>query len=48
MDIIHPGSIDIKKVKFTAKENIDILNNFSLLQEAFNKAQIKKVSLCEL
>ncbi|KAG1962003.1 DNA (cytosine-5)-methyltransferase 3B [Pimephales promelas] len=42
MDIIHPGSIDIKKVKFTAKENIDILNNFSLLQEAFNKAQIKK------
>nr|AYE92128.1 DNA (cytosine-5-)-methyltransferase 3 [Gobiocypris rarus] len=42
MDIIHPGSIDINKVNFTAKENPDILNNFSLLQEAFNKAQIKK------
>ncbi|ROL53231.1 DNA (cytosine-5)-methyltransferase 3B [Anabarilius grahami] len=42
MDIIHPGSIDINKVKFTAKENTDILNNFNLLQEAFNKAQIKK------
>jgi hypothetical protein len=48
MDIIHPGSIDINKVNFTAKENTDILNNFNLLQEAFNKAQIKKVSLCKL
>lgn len=45
MDIIHPGSIDINKVKFTAKENTDILNNFNLLQEAFNKAHIKKVSV---
>uniref|UniRef100_A0A671KI29 DNA (cytosine-5-)-methyltransferase n=1 Tax=Sinocyclocheilus anshuiensis TaxID=1608454 RepID=A0A671KI29_9TELE len=43
MDIIHPGSIDINKVKFTAKENADILDNYSLLQEAFSKAQIKKV-----
>uniref|UniRef100_A0A673K8H3 DNA (cytosine-5-)-methyltransferase n=1 Tax=Sinocyclocheilus rhinocerous TaxID=307959 RepID=A0A673K8H3_9TELE len=42
MDIIHPGSIDINKVKFTAKENADILDNYSLLQEAFSKAQIKK------
>ncbi|XP_052396567.1 uncharacterized protein LOC127944572 isoform X2 [Carassius gibelio] len=42
MDIIRPGSIDINKVKFTAKENADILDNYSLLQEAFSKAQIKK------
>uniref|UniRef100_A0A671KI23 DNA (cytosine-5-)-methyltransferase n=1 Tax=Sinocyclocheilus anshuiensis TaxID=1608454 RepID=A0A671KI23_9TELE len=45
MDIIHPGSIDINKVKFTAKENADILDNYSLLQEAFSKAQIKKVNI---
>uniref|UniRef100_A0A8C2KUG8 DNA (cytosine-5-)-methyltransferase n=1 Tax=Cyprinus carpio TaxID=7962 RepID=A0A8C2KUG8_CYPCA len=44
MDIIHPGSVDINKVKFTAKENADILDNYKLLQAAFNKAQIKKVS----
>ncbi|KTG04779.1 hypothetical protein cypCar_00020499 [Cyprinus carpio] len=42
MDIIHPGSVDINKVKFTAKENADILDNYKLLQDAFNKAQIKK------
>uniref|UniRef100_A0A8C2KY53 DNA (cytosine-5-)-methyltransferase n=1 Tax=Cyprinus carpio TaxID=7962 RepID=A0A8C2KY53_CYPCA len=42
MDIIHPGSVDINKVKFTAKENADILDNYKLLQAAFNKAQIKK------
>uniref|UniRef100_A0A8C1YUV9 DNA (cytosine-5-)-methyltransferase n=1 Tax=Cyprinus carpio TaxID=7962 RepID=A0A8C1YUV9_CYPCA len=45
MDIIHPGSVDINKVKFTAKENADILDNYKLLQDAFNKAQIKKVKL---
>lgn len=44
MDIIHPGSVDINKVKFTAKENVDILDNYNLLQDAFNKAHIKKVS----
>ncbi len=44
MDIIHPGSVDINKVKFTAKENADILDNYNLLQDAFNKEQIKKVS----
>ncbi|XP_058618306.1 DNA (cytosine-5-)-methyltransferase 3 beta, duplicate b.2 isoform X1 [Onychostoma macrolepis] len=42
MHIIHPGSVDINKVKFTAKENADILDNYNLLQEAFNKAHIKK------
>ncbi|KAL1249797.1 hypothetical protein QQF64_020802 [Cirrhinus molitorella] len=42
MDIIRPGSIDIHKVKFSAKENADILDNYNLLQEAFKKAQIKK------
>ncbi|XP_050951787.1 DNA (cytosine-5-)-methyltransferase 3 beta, duplicate b.2 [Labeo rohita] len=42
MDMIHPGSIDIHKVKFSAKENADILDNYNLLQEAFKKAQIKK------
>lgn len=44
MNIIHPGSVDINKVKFTTKETADILDNYSLLQEAFSKAQIKKVS----
>uniref|UniRef100_A0A9R1SF59 DNA (cytosine-5-)-methyltransferase n=2 Tax=Cyprinus carpio TaxID=7962 RepID=A0A9R1SF59_CYPCA len=42
MNIIHPGSVDINKVKFTTKETADILDNYSLLQEAFSKAQIKK------
>uniref|UniRef100_A0A8C1Z7J0 DNA (cytosine-5-)-methyltransferase n=1 Tax=Cyprinus carpio TaxID=7962 RepID=A0A8C1Z7J0_CYPCA len=42
MNIIHPGSIDINKVKFTTKETADILDNYRLLQEAFSKAQIKK------
>uniref|UniRef100_A0A8C2HDV8 DNA (cytosine-5-)-methyltransferase n=1 Tax=Cyprinus carpio TaxID=7962 RepID=A0A8C2HDV8_CYPCA len=42
MNIIHPGSVDINKVKFTTKETADILDNYRLLQEAFSKAQIKK------
>ncbi|XP_073794099.1 DNA (cytosine-5-)-methyltransferase 3 beta, duplicate b.2 isoform X2 [Danio rerio] len=42
MDIIQPGSIDVTKVNFTAEENLDILNNYNLLQEAFSKAQIQK------
>uniref|UniRef100_A0A8C1VYZ3 DNA (cytosine-5-)-methyltransferase n=1 Tax=Cyprinus carpio TaxID=7962 RepID=A0A8C1VYZ3_CYPCA len=45
MNIIHPGSIDINKVKFTTKETADILDNYRLLQEAFSKAQIKKVNI---
>uniref|UniRef100_A0A8C1A2T0 DNA (cytosine-5-)-methyltransferase n=2 Tax=Cyprinus carpio TaxID=7962 RepID=A0A8C1A2T0_CYPCA len=45
MNIIHPGSVDINKVKFTTKETADILDNYSLLQEAFSKAQIKKVNI---
>ncbi|XP_043080712.1 DNA (cytosine-5-)-methyltransferase 3 beta, duplicate b.2 isoform X2 [Puntigrus tetrazona] len=42
MDIIHPGSVDINKVKVAAKEDVDILDNYNLLQDAFNKAEIKK------
>ncbi|XP_052449646.1 uncharacterized protein LOC128011364 [Carassius gibelio] len=42
MEIIHPGSVEINKVKFTANENADILDNYNLLQDSFNKAQINK------
>ncbi|KAL7864666.1 hypothetical protein AOLI_G00160860 [Acnodon oligacanthus] len=42
MDLLIPGCIDLKKVKFKAEDETDMLNNFKLLERAFDLNSIKK------
>merc|ERR1711990_275607 len=43
MDQLFPGSIAIKKVKFTTNLEHEFISNFKTLQGAFNKAGVDKV-----
>ncbi|XP_030623652.1 uncharacterized protein LOC115806935 [Chanos chanos] len=43
MDLICPGSVDLKEVKFKVEDNLDVLHNYKLLQDAFRKAEISNV-----
>lgn len=43
MEILFPGSVTIKKVKFNAKQEHDYINNFKLLQASFKKMSVDKV-----
>ncbi|XP_051963958.1 uncharacterized protein LOC127630461 isoform X2 [Xyrauchen texanus] len=42
MDWLFPGSIDMSKVKFQSQEESDFLQNYSLLQTAFQKRGVTK------
>lgn len=43
MDMLFPGTLPIKKVKFTSKLETDYISNFKLLQNSFNKSGVDKV-----
>ncbi|GCC36861.1 hypothetical protein chiPu_0015361 [Chiloscyllium punctatum] len=43
MDMLFPGSITLKKVKFLARLEHEYIQNFKLLQAAFKKMQVDKV-----
>jgi len=43
MDMLFPGTIPIKKVKFTSKLETDYISNFKHLQNCFNKNGVDKV-----
>ena len=43
MEILFPGSVIIKKVKFNTKQEHDYINNFKLLQASFKKMSVDKV-----
>ncbi|XP_060696045.1 microtubule-associated protein RP/EB family member 1-like [Hemiscyllium ocellatum] len=43
MDMLFPGSITLKKVKFMARLEHKYIQNFKLLQAAFKKMQVDKV-----
>lgn len=43
MDMLFPGTIPIKKVKFTSKLETDSISNFKHLQNCFNKNGVDKV-----
>merc|ERR1711964_241709 len=42
MDMLFPGTIQIKKVRFESKQETHQINNLKLLQQAFNKAGVDK------
>lgn len=44
MDLLYPGSVNIERVNVQAQQELDILHNYSLLQVAFRKKGITKVS----
>ncbi|XP_023344107.1 microtubule-associated protein RP/EB family member 1 isoform X2 [Eurytemora carolleeae] len=43
MDMLFPGSILLKKVKFSTKLEHEYIQNFKLLQAVFNKLNVEKI-----
>lgn len=48
MDLLFPGCISLKKVKFQAKLEHEYFHNFKLLQASFKRMNVDKVSLFDL
>lgn len=44
MDMLFPGCIPLKKVKFGAKLEHEYIHNFKILQAAFKRMGVDKVS----
>lgn len=44
MDLLFPGCISLKKVKFQAKLEHEYFHNFKLLQASFKRMNVDKVS----
>lgn len=44
MDLLNPGCIDLRNVNFKIEDETDVMNNYKLLEDAFNKNSINKVS----
>ena len=45
MDLLFPGCISLKKVKFQAKLEHEYIHNFKLLQASFKRMNVDKVGL---
>lgn len=43
MDLLFPGCISLKKVKFQAKLEHEYIHNFKLLQASFKRVNVDKV-----
>ena len=41
-DIVFPGTLNLKKVKFTTKQEYEYINNFKILQGSFSQLKIEK------
>ena len=47
MDMLFPGSVALKRVKFDTKLEHEYIQNFKLMQASFKKLNVDKVSLRE-
>eukprot|EP00040_Diaphanoeca_grandis_P007801 m.42351 g.42351 ORF g.42351 m.42351 type:complete len:261 (+) comp19082_c0_seq1:92-874(+) len=43
MDELFPGSVNVKKIKFDAKQDYQFIENFKILQSSFKKKGVDKV-----
>ena len=43
MDMLFPGYLPVKRIKFKSKLEHEYISNFKLLQEAFEKLTVDKV-----
>lgn len=45
MDMLFPGCVPLKKVKFAAKLEHEYIQNFKILQAGFKRMGVDKVSV---